>query len=148
MGLHGFPIGVPLPLQLGDLWDEDVHLGGRGPLPACGNYYLMDTPGPPPTPLQAARAANAVCAMLRFRSRVRSGALPAVLFRGALPMCSAQYERLFNTTRVPGETRDRLQQRGGGGHVAALHRGRLFLVPVGGGRGAARAPAPIRARAA
>ncbi|XP_033928265.1 carnitine O-palmitoyltransferase 1, muscle isoform-like [Melopsittacus undulatus] len=122
-----------LPSYLGDLWDEQVHLGGRDPLPASGNYYLMDLPGPPPTPLQAARAANAVCALLSFRSRVSSGTLPAVLFRGSLPTCSAQYERLFNTTRVPGETCDRLQRGGGAGHVAALRGGRLFLVPVGRG---------------
>ncbi|XP_053908358.1 carnitine O-palmitoyltransferase 1, muscle isoform-like [Cuculus canorus] len=90
----------------------------------------MDLLGPPPTRLPAARAANAVFALLQFRRLVIRGELPPPLFRGTLPTCSAQYERLFNTSRLPGEKRDRLWHGGGGGHVAALYGGRLFRVPV------------------
>ena len=31
-----------------------------------------------------------------------------IMFQGTLPLCSAQYERQFNTTRVPGLVRDEL----------------------------------------
>ncbi|XP_072703794.1 carnitine O-palmitoyltransferase 1, liver isoform-like [Ciconia boyciana] len=119
-----------LPSYLSDLWEEHVHLGVRSPLPTTSNYYLMDLRGPPPTRIPAARAANAVFALLQFRRLVLRGELPPALFRGTLPTCSAQYERLFNTTRLPGESRDRLRHGGGGAHVAVLHAGRLFRVPV------------------
>ncbi|XP_058715648.1 carnitine O-palmitoyltransferase 1, brain isoform-like [Poecile atricapillus] len=122
--------GWALPCYLSELWEEQLHLGSRGPLPSTGSYYLMDLLGPPPTRVPAARAANVAFAFLQFRSLVRDGTLPPVLFRGSLPTCSAQYERLFDTTRLPGEHRDRLQHFGGGSHLAVLWGGRLFRVPL------------------
>ncbi|XP_071276258.1 palmitoyl thioesterase CPT1C-like isoform X2 [Agelaius tricolor] len=94
--------GWALPAYLSELWEEQLHLGARGPLPSTGSYYLMDLLGAPPSRVPAARAANVAFAFLRFRSLVRGGALPPVLFRGSLPTCSAQYERLFDTHADPG----------------------------------------------
>ncbi|XP_068855026.1 palmitoyl thioesterase CPT1C-like [Aphelocoma coerulescens] len=65
--------GWALPSYLSELWDEQLHLGSRGPLPATGSYYLMDLLGPPPTRVPAARAANVAFAFLRFRSLIRGG---------------------------------------------------------------------------
>lgn len=91
-----------------------------------------------PTPVQAARAGNAVHALLLYRHRLnRQEILPVkgpaswagdrghgpvvvgthgsggtvhepmicllqTLLMGMQPLCSAQYERIFNTTRIPG----------------------------------------------
>uniref|UniRef100_A0A8U8BWJ6 Choline/carnitine acyltransferase domain-containing protein n=1 Tax=Geospiza parvula TaxID=87175 RepID=A0A8U8BWJ6_GEOPR len=133
--------GWALPCYLSELWEEQLHLGARGPLPSTGSYYLMDVLGPPPSRVPAARAANVAFAFLSFRSLVRAGSLPPVLFRGSLPTCSAQYERLFDTTRIPGEHRDRLLRSGGGSGALAALGGRLFRVPPWGGG----APEPPRA---
>ncbi|XP_032939924.1 carnitine O-palmitoyltransferase 1, brain isoform-like [Catharus ustulatus] len=97
--------GWALPSYLSELWEQQLHLGARGPLPSTGSYYLMDVLGPPPSRLPAARAANVAFAFLSFRSLLRKGTLPPVLLQGSLPTCSAQYERLFGTARIPGESR-------------------------------------------
>lgn len=83
-----------------------------------------------PTPLQAARVGNAVHALLLYRHLLNQQEIPPVrqilwmgvvvqgtpgaepssgtlgllqtLLMGMRPLCSAQYERIFNTTRVPG----------------------------------------------
>uniref|UniRef100_A0A8C0G214 Carnitine palmitoyltransferase 1C n=1 Tax=Chelonoidis abingdonii TaxID=106734 RepID=A0A8C0G214_CHEAB len=62
------------------------------------NYYAMDFLYVTPTPLQAARAGNVVHAVLLYRRLLNREQIKP----GTLPMCSAQYERMFNTTRVPG----------------------------------------------
>lgn len=101
---------------------------------------MLPPPGPQdflyvtPTPVQAARAGNAVHALLLYRHRLnrqeilpvrgpprgteaavlwpwgawalggtsRARGLLQTLLMGVRPLCSAQYEKIFNTTRVPG----------------------------------------------
>lgn len=43
-------------------------------------------------------------------------------------MCSAQYERMFNTSRVPGVDTDILQHMNESKHIAVYHKGRFFKV--------------------
>ena len=47
-----------------------------------------------------------------------------------VPLCSSQYERLFNTTRVPGVETDTVVHRTDADHIAVLHKGRIFKVNV------------------
>ncbi|KAM6448794.1 carnitine O-palmitoyltransferase 1, liver isoform-like [Liasis olivaceus] len=51
-----------------------------------------------------------------------------MLLQGCLPTCSAQYERVFNTTRVPGLQGDKIQHLQDSDHIAVYHAGRLFRV--------------------
>ncbi|KAM7134366.1 LOW QUALITY PROTEIN: palmitoyl thioesterase CPT1C [Macrochelys suwanniensis] len=111
-----------------DWWEEYVYLRGRGPLMVNSNYYAMDFLYVTPTPMQAARAGNVVHALLLYRRLLTREEIKPLMIQGTLPMCSAQYERMFNTTRVPGVEADLLQHRQDSRHVAVFHAGRFFRV--------------------
>ncbi|XP_073880323.1 palmitoyl thioesterase CPT1C isoform X15 [Macaca fascicularis] len=81
-----------------------------------------------PTPLQAARAGNAVHALLLYRHRLNRQEIPPTLLMGMRPLCSAQYEKIFNTTRIPGVQKDYIRHLHDSQHVAVFHRGRFFRV--------------------
>jgi carnitine O-palmitoyltransferase 1 len=52
------------------------------------------------------------------------------MIQGLVPLCSWQYERVFNTTRVPGMDTDRLQHLDDSTWIAVYHKGRYYRVPV------------------
>ena len=54
------------------------------------------------TSIQAARAGMVVHTSMRLRREIESGYLKPLIIMGLIPLCSAQYERLFGTTRIPG----------------------------------------------
>nr|XP_060485335.1 carnitine O-palmitoyltransferase 1, liver isoform-like [Panthera onca] len=53
-----------------DWWEEYIYLRGRGPLMVNSNYYAMDLLYVLPTQIQAARAGNAIHAILLYRRRL------------------------------------------------------------------------------
>lgn len=53
-----------------------------------------------------------------------------ILIQGLVPLCSSQYERLFNTTRVPGVETDRIVHYADSNHIVVYHRGRYFKVLI------------------
>ncbi|XP_078234115.1 palmitoyl thioesterase CPT1C isoform X3 [Pogona vitticeps] len=53
-----------------------------------------------------------------------------MMIHGCLPMCSAQYERMFNTTRVPGLEGDTIKHLRDSKHIAVYHAGRFFRVSL------------------
>ncbi|XP_049642140.1 carnitine O-palmitoyltransferase 1, brain isoform isoform X2 [Suncus etruscus] len=109
-----------------DWWEEFVYLRSRNSLMVNSNYYLMDFLYVTPTPLQAARAGNAVHALLLYRHQLNRQEILPTLLLGMRPLCSAQYEKIFNTTRIPGVHKDHIHHRGDSRHLAVLHRGRFF----------------------
>uniref|UniRef100_A0A670JMS5 carnitine O-palmitoyltransferase n=1 Tax=Podarcis muralis TaxID=64176 RepID=A0A670JMS5_PODMU len=111
-----------------DWWEEYVYLRSRGPLMVNSNYYGMDFIYVTPTPIQAARAGNLVYAMLLYRRKLTREEIKPLMIQGGLPMCSAQYERMFNTTRVPGMEGDTIQHLRDSKHIAVYHAGRFFRV--------------------
>uniref|UniRef100_A0A8C2C5H4 Carnitine palmitoyltransferase 1C n=1 Tax=Cyprinus carpio TaxID=7962 RepID=A0A8C2C5H4_CYPCA len=87
-----------------DWWEEYVYLRGRGPLMVNSNYYGMDFLYVTPTPIQAARAGNTLHACLLYRRKLnREEIKPSRVPVLNVPLCAAQCERIFNTTRIPGE---------------------------------------------
>ncbi|XP_074164336.1 palmitoyl thioesterase CPT1C isoform X3 [Sminthopsis crassicaudata] len=120
-----------------DWWEEYIYLRSRSSLLGSSNYYILDFLSAAPTPLQAARAGNAVYAMMRFRERLRRGEMEPATLLGLRPLCSAQYRRMFNTSRIPGVSRDWLchVRDSHSCHVAVLHRGRFFRLGTHGGPG-------------
>ncbi|XP_078215572.1 palmitoyl thioesterase CPT1C isoform X6 [Callithrix jacchus] len=94
-----------------DWWEEFVYLRSRNPLMVNSNYYMMDFLYVTPTPLQAARAGNAIHALLLYRHRLNRQEIPPTLLMGMRPLCSAQYEKIFNTTRIPGVQKARATER-------------------------------------
>nr|XP_023654255.1 carnitine O-palmitoyltransferase 1, liver isoform-like [Paramormyrops kingsleyae] len=114
-----------------DWWEEYVYLRSRTPIMVNSNYYGMDFLYVTPSSLQAARAGNAVTAFLLYRRKLnREEIKPSRIPGTVIPLCSAQWERMFNSARIPGEKTDTLQHCQDSDHVAVYHRGRYFRLPV------------------
>ncbi|XP_007466042.1 PREDICTED: carnitine O-palmitoyltransferase 1, liver isoform isoform X3 [Lipotes vexillifer] len=112
-----------------DWWEEYIYLRGRGPLMVNSNYYAMDLLYITPTHIQAARAGNGIHAILLYRRKLdREEIKPIFLLGSTVPLCSAQWERMFNTSRIPGEETDTLQHLGDSRHIVVFHKGRYFKV--------------------
>ncbi|XP_078494441.1 carnitine O-palmitoyltransferase 1, liver isoform isoform X1 [Ciona intestinalis] len=109
-----------------DWWEQYVYLAGRGPIMVNSNYYGMDLLYHNPTPVQASRAANIVHAMFAFRSTLDKELIKPIKVNGVVPLCSAQYERVFNSCRTPGVEADRICHWSDCRHIAVYHQGRWF----------------------
>lgn len=113
-----------------DWWEEYVYLRGRSPIMVNSNFYGMDAVMQQPTTIQAARAANVVYAMLQFRRTTDREELQPIMLNKTVPLCSWQYERQFNTTRIPGIDTDTLTHWKDSTHIVVYHRGRYFKVYI------------------
>ncbi|KAK1881321.1 Carnitine O-palmitoyltransferase 1 liver isoform [Dissostichus eleginoides] len=110
-----------------DWWEEYVYLRGRSPIMVNSNYYGMDFMYVTPTPIQAARAGNSLHAHFLYRRKLNKEELRPTRIPGTvIPLCSAQCERLFNTTRIPGEETDTVQHWQDSDYIAVYHSGRYF----------------------
>uniref|UniRef100_A0A9J8DB16 carnitine O-palmitoyltransferase n=1 Tax=Cyprinus carpio carpio TaxID=630221 RepID=A0A9J8DB16_CYPCA len=88
-----------------DWWEEYIYLRGRGPIMVNSNYYAMDFIYAFPTHLQAARAGNVIHAIMLYKRKLDQAQIKPVrklMLQNTIPMCSSQYERMFNTSRIPG----------------------------------------------
>uniref|UniRef100_A0A669E6P1 Carnitine palmitoyltransferase 1A2b n=1 Tax=Oreochromis niloticus TaxID=8128 RepID=A0A669E6P1_ORENI len=101
-----------------DWWEEYIYLRSRGPIMVNSNYYGMDFLYATPTSVQAARAGNTIS--------TAASRDPGTV----IPLCAAQCERMFNTTRTPGVETDVLQHWLDSEFVAVYHRGRYFCLWV------------------
>uniref|UniRef100_A0A8C6NX96 carnitine O-palmitoyltransferase n=1 Tax=Nothobranchius furzeri TaxID=105023 RepID=A0A8C6NX96_NOTFU len=114
-----------------DWWEEYIYLRGRGPIMVNSNYYGMDFLYVTPTTVQAARAGNTITALLLYRRKVNKEELTPSRVPGTdIPLCAAQCERMFNTTRTPGAETDVLQHWLDSDFVVVYHRGRYFRLWV------------------
>lgn len=117
-----------------DWWEEYVYLRGRGPLMINSNFYGIDAIFMHPTTNQAARAASIINSCLTYRRLIERQELEPILIQGMVPLCSWQYERIFNTTRVPGEESDKIVHYQDSNHIVVYHKGRYFKVVIYKGR--------------
>ncbi|XP_032784458.2 carnitine O-palmitoyltransferase 1, liver isoform isoform X2 [Daphnia magna] len=113
-----------------DWWEEYVYLRGRSPIMVNSNFYGIDTLFKHPTRNQAARAANIIYEALLFRRAIERSELEPIMVQGTVPLCSAQYERVFNTTRAPGIETDRIIHLDDSTHIAVYCHGKYFKVPL------------------
>lgn len=113
-----------------DWWEEYVYLRGRNPLMVNSNFYGIDAVFLSNTNVQAARAAVAVNLLLRFRRLVDRQELQPIMVQGLVPLCSSQYERIFNTARIPGIETDRIVHYQDSNHIVVMHKGRYFKVLI------------------
>ncbi|XP_056138673.1 carnitine O-palmitoyltransferase 1, liver isoform isoform X2 [Lampris incognitus] len=113
-----------------DWWEEYIYLRGRGPIMVNSNYYAMDFLYVFPTPIQAARAGNAIHAIMLYRRKLDRAQIKPLMLLHTIPMCSSQYERMFNTSRIPGVDTDTLNHMNESKHIAVYHKGRYFKVWV------------------
>jgi len=113
-----------------DWWEEYVYLRGRAPIMVNSNYYGIDAVLRHPTKIQAARAANVVYSMLQFRRSEDREEMSPILLNKTVPLCSWQYERQFNTTRIPGIETDTLVHYKDSQHIVVYHKGRYYKVYI------------------
>ncbi|KAI2662447.1 Carnitine O-palmitoyltransferase 1, liver isoform [Labeo rohita] len=81
-----------------------------------------------PTHLQAARAGNVIHAIMLYRRKLDRAQIKPLMLQSTIPMCSSQYERMFNTSRIPGIETDTVQHMSDSRHIVVYHRGRYFKV--------------------
>ncbi|KAG5684908.1 hypothetical protein PVAND_014118 [Polypedilum vanderplanki] len=112
-----------------DWWEEYAYLKSREPLMYGSNYYGSDTIYPP-TNSQAARAANLAYLMLKFRDKIVHQELPPIMLQSMVPLCSSQYERLFNTARIPGIESDKIIHVEDSKHIVVMHKGSYYKLDV------------------
>lgn len=96
------------PNYVSDWWEKYVYLMSRLPLVINSNYYALDHYTWTPTNRQISRAANVVNSVLQIKRQIDREELQPLLLRNTIPVCMAQYERLFSTVRVPGREIDEL----------------------------------------
>ena len=90
------------------------------------NYYGVDALFIRPTERQSSRAANLVYAALMFRRMIDRQELKPIMVQNLVPLCSWQYERVFNTTRIPGVEGDRLHHLPDSQHIAVTWKGKFY----------------------
>ncbi|CAG4962324.1 unnamed protein product [Parnassius apollo] len=113
-----------------DWWEEYVYLRGRSPLMVNSNFYGTDAILLRPTTSQAARAGAIIHFCLQFRRLIERQELEPIMLQNMVPLCSWQYERLFNTVRVPGIETDKLVHYQDSTHITVYHKGRYFKLMV------------------
>uniref|UniRef100_A0A4D5RA50 carnitine O-palmitoyltransferase n=1 Tax=Scolopendra viridis TaxID=118503 RepID=A0A4D5RA50_SCOVI len=111
-----------------DWWEEYVYLRGRSPLMVNSNFYGIDAILVHPTNIQAARAASIIHSCFLFRRTIERQELEPIMVQGTVPLCSWQYERMFNTTRIPGIETDKLMHLNDSTHITVYYRGRYYKV--------------------
>lgn len=115
---------------ISDWWEEYVYLRGRAPLMVNSNFYGIDALLCLPTTVQAARAANLIYFCLQFRRLIERQELEPIMIQYTVPLCSWQYERVFNTTRIPGIETDKVLHLNDSMHVAVYHAGCWYKLPI------------------
>ncbi|XP_066557225.1 carnitine O-palmitoyltransferase 1, liver isoform isoform X2 [Amia ocellicauda] len=111
-----------------DWWEEYIYLRGRGPIMVNSNYYAMDFLYVNPTKLQASRAGNTLHAIMLYRRKLDREEIKPLMIQNTIPMCSSQYERMFNSSRIPGVETDTIQHMRDSKHIVVYHKGRYFKV--------------------
>lgn len=109
-----------------DWWEEYVYLRGRSPIMVNSNFYALDSIAPPKSSVQAARAANCIACAFAYRRLLDNETLEPLMVQDRVPLCSRQYERQFNTTRVPGMVGDKIVHNTDSKHVAVYSKGKWF----------------------
>lgn len=113
-----------------DWWEEYVYLRARSSLMVNSNFYGLDALFIKTTDKQSARAGMICHLLLYFRRLVERQELQPVFVQGLVPLCSSQYERIFNTARVPGVEADKIVHYMDSNHIVVIHKGCYYKVII------------------
>lgn len=97
------------------------------------------------TTIPVARAGQTSHIVMQLKRSIEQGQLKPLLVMGFVPLCSAQYTRLFGTTRIPGVGADQLLHVSGAesDYCVCYHEGRWFKVPLATPQGRIYSPAEM-----
>jgi hypothetical protein len=129
-----------------DWWERYVYLKGRSTLAVNSNYYALDAGNWRPTTLPCARAAVLLHNIGLFNDRLNNDELPPIRLQGLVPLCMAQYERVFATARLPGRDIDTLRHWDPSTvrHVAVQCRGSHYFLNLYSPAGVLRSPRELQ----
>lgn len=109
-------------------WWENVHyLQSRDALMYGTSVCITDNINSP-TSSQSARAANLTYIMMQYRENMKS--FDPLRLRELIPICAWQYERLFNTTRIPGIEKDTMYHVEKSDYVVVIYKGIFYKLQV------------------
>ncbi|CAF4034856.1 unnamed protein product, partial [Rotaria magnacalcarata] len=111
-----------------DWWEKFIYLRGRSAIMVNSNFYGLDAIYIRPTTIQTARAANLTCAAFRYRTELDHENIKPLMVQKLVPLCTSQYERQFNTIRIPGKETDKIVHYANSHHIAVYHKGRWYKV--------------------
>lgn len=111
-----------------DWWEEYVYLRGRSPIMVNSNFYAIDAILVQPTRIQAARIGNIIHSCFLFRRSIERQELQPIMVQGTVPLCSWQYERVFNTVRLPGIETDKIIHLHDSTHITVYCNGCYYKV--------------------
>ncbi|VDK77714.1 unnamed protein product [Onchocerca ochengi] len=119
-----------------DWWMEFVYLRQRSPIMINSNYYGFDSIMGHSTHNQAARAALVTWAALLFRRKIERQEIKPFSFLSQykIPFCTAQYERLFNSCRVPCLEKDKFHHWNDAKHIVVYCNGHWFRLAIHNGK--------------
>lgn len=112
-----------------DWWEEFGYHRSRTPLMVASNIYGSDCLTVNTTS-QAARAGNMTYLIFQFGRSIENQELQPLMLQGIVPLCSWQYERMFNTTRIPGLETDKIVHYEESNHIIVLHKGCYYKVII------------------
>lgn len=151
--------GFPHTHWLEEWWENLAYLSSRDPLAINLNCFGTLFCGIPtdfgPTTdknlLALTRAAAVIYGTMQFRHALQTGQLGAESLdrRGRMPLCMAQFNRVFSSIREPGEEMDHITQFDIDGdpavppHVAVWCEGRWYRMPLIRGDQKAAAGGPL-----
>ena len=113
-----------------DWWEEYVYLRGRSPIMVNSNFYALDCIFRPSNYKQASRAANCVISALIHRRSLENESIKPLMVQNTVPLCARQYERQFNTTRIPGEVGDKIVHYKDSKHLAVYSKGKWYKLNI------------------
>ncbi|XP_011495602.1 PREDICTED: carnitine O-palmitoyltransferase 1, liver isoform [Ceratosolen solmsi marchali] len=113
-----------------DWWEEFVYLRNRSPIMVNSNYYGIDVIHMHQTKVQSARAATAIYSCLLYRRLIERQEIEPIVVRDVVPLCSWQYKRVFNTTRIPGIEIDRIVHFEDSKYIVVYHKGKYFKLQI------------------
>jgi carnitine O-palmitoyltransferase 1 len=117
---------------ISDWWLDFVYLRSRESLPINSNWYGISFADYAPTQSQTVRAAVAAYLLVRTKLQLDKETFEPLIVSGVAPLCMAQYEYAFSTTRIPCPEQDRLQKYDPheSRHIIVIHKGSLYKLPV------------------
>ncbi|XP_055934955.1 carnitine O-palmitoyltransferase 1, liver isoform-like isoform X2 [Argiope bruennichi] len=113
-----------------DWWEKYAYLMSRSPLPNNSNYYICDECYWMPTDKPVSRAACLVYSLLLFKRLIDREELEPLVIRNTVPICMAQYERLYSSARIPGENTDRILHCEESKHIVVHVKGLYYKLDI------------------
>jgi len=118
------------PNYVSDWWERFVYLRSRASLMLNSNYYAVGPLYGAKSHNQAARAATLIHCLFRYRKQIDKHLLKPLKLFYVYPLCSSQYLRNFNSTRIPGKEEDVIVTVPESSYVVVFHKGCFFKVTV------------------